>query len=146
MHTAELIRGHKDVEIKPDDRLREIRMGSWEGRLISEIQESFSKEHHTYWHVPHLYKALTGGETFFDVVDRAASFLDELLSVSKECRILLVTHTVTLKVILSRFEGRSLGRLWDPPFIHPTSLSHVLIEDGECRIERYGDMSHVEAT
>lgn len=144
IRTAELIRGNKDVAVNLDERLREIRMGSWEGMLMGEIEQAFPQEHHTYWHAPHLYRPVSDGETFFDVIQRTGQFVDELLSVNHDCRVLVVTHTVTLKVIMSRFEGRSLERLWDPPFIHPTSLSRVVVENGESRIEFYGDMSHVD--
>ena len=144
IHTAELICGNKEVAIRLDERLREIRVGSWEGKLKSEIAETFPEAYQTYRQAPHLYKAVNGGETFFHVAERVGSFLNELLSADEERRVLVVTHTVTLKLLMSRFEERSIERLWDPPFIHPTSLCHVVMKDDIYRIERYGDMSHLE--
>lgn len=87
IHTAELIRGDREVMIQVDERLREIRMGSWEGKLISEIQETFPEEHQTYWNAPHVYKSVAGGETFSDVTDRISPFIDELLSVDRGRRV-----------------------------------------------------------
>lgn len=56
--------------------------------------------------------------------------------------ILIVTHTVTLKIIMSHFFKERQLALWQPPYIHPTALCKVVIEDQQVSIELHGDISH----
>lgn len=143
VRTAEIIRGDREIPILTDARLREIGMGSWEGRLASDIREEWPEEYHAYWNIPALYRATNGGETFHEVAERVVAFLHELLSNNEGKTILIVTHTVTLKFIMGYFESRPLERICEPPFIHPTSLSQIAIQNGAWSIKKYGDMSHM---
>ncbi|GER89545.1 hypothetical protein KDW_37070 [Dictyobacter vulcani] len=95
-----------------------------------------------FWKSPQSYQALNGGETFAQLRARVMPRIDKLLASHAGETILLVTHAVTLKTILSAFDGRPLERFWEPPFIHPTSLSKIVIEDGIATIELYADISH----
>lgn len=56
--------------------------------------------------------------------------------------ILLVTHTVVVKLLMAYFEGRSMDRLWDLPYIHPTCLSKIELTDEVPSIILHGDVSH----
>jgi phosphoserine phosphatase len=55
---------------------------------------------------------------------------------------MIVTHTASLKAMLSHIESRPLAELWQPPFIHPTALCKVVVAEGLPTIELYGDISH----
>lgn len=55
---------------------------------------------------------------------------------------LLVTHTITLKLIMAYFESRSLSKLWDSPYIYSASISMVEIKDRGWEIRLHGDISH----
>lgn len=141
-HTAEIIRGQRAQAVIACEQLKEIGLGSWEGQLTSEIEQQHPAEFFAFWHAPHEYQAFNGGETFPQVRERVLPKIDELINLHAGQTILLVTHAVTLKTIVSSFEGRPLARLWDPPVIHPTSLSKIVIEDGIASIELYADVSH----
>ncbi|WP_338248175.1 histidine phosphatase family protein [Dictyobacter halimunensis] len=143
-HTAEIIRGQRTQPVIPCDELKEIGLGSWEGQLVSEIKQQHPTEYFAFWHAPQEYQALNGGETFAQVSERALPKVNALIELHTGQTILLVTHAVTLKTIVSSFEDRPLARLWEPPVIHPTSLTKIVIENGVARIALYADVSHHE--
>ncbi|MFD1674892.1 histidine phosphatase family protein [Alicyclobacillus fodiniaquatilis] len=144
VRTAEMIRGERPIDITIEDKLREINMGSWEGMELAEVKLQYPREHEAYWNTPDLYVPSNGGETFEAVSQRAVSCIEKIIRDNENKTIMLVTHTVTLKSIMNYFEKRPLKELWNPPYVHPTSLSHVMIEDGIVTIEKYGDMAHID--
>lgn len=57
-----------------DDRLLEIDMGQWEMQRYDEITDPALQR----WYEDYLHLPATGGESFVQLYDRVASFLDEL--------------------------------------------------------------------
>jgi probable phosphoglycerate mutase len=141
--TAEMLRADRPVDIVVSDALREIDFGSWEGRLLDEIEAEQPELHYAFWHRPDTYHPANGGESFDDVERRVVTCVEDLLRGQHGQTVFVVTHTVALKVLMSHFERRPIARLWDPPFIHPTSLCHVAVEAGIPTILQYGDSAHL---
>jgi len=140
--TAEIIRGNREVNIIAKDDLREIGMGDWEGLERDTLEEKYREEYSVYCNAPHLYKPASNGESYFDVQQRVLPLIRNIVASHHGTNVMIVTHTVTLKLIMGYFENRPLERLWDPPFIHPTCLCKVAIEDNTALIELHGDTSH----
>ncbi|WP_127529526.1 histidine phosphatase family protein [Paenibacillus kobensis] len=138
--TAELIISGRDIAIHKSDALREIHMGEWEGR--SDVREAFPEDDVLFWERPHLYVPNNGGEGFQDVLNRAVPFMQTIAARHAGEEILVVSHTVTLKLLMSHYEARPMEKLWEPPFVHPTSLSKIIVSSSGARIEYYADMSH----
>lgn len=144
MSTAQIISGLKKDEIIPDENLREINLGSWEGKLVKEVEALYPEEYRTFWHNPHLYKR-EGSESYCDVQKRALITVKNVVKEHGKTNrnILFVTHTITLKTIMAYFENRDIRDFWNPPFIYDTSLSMVEIIDGQSKIILYGDIMHI---
>ncbi|WP_010273120.1 histidine phosphatase family protein [Paenibacillus senegalensis] len=139
-HTAEVIRGNHPVPIKLCEELREIHMGSWEGRRHEELHKEAAFQ--CFWSQPHLFKAVHGGETFDELKERVIPAAESLLRQHKGDHILIVTHSITLKMIMNSFLNRPLDELWNPPVLQPASLSKVVWEDDKVHIELLGDIAH----
>ena len=58
--------------------------------------------------------------------------------------VLIVTHGVVKKCLINHFSGAQLDSLWDPPFIHGTSLTMLEIDTDRRELTMIGDMSHTE--
>ncbi|MCC3372568.1 histidine phosphatase family protein [Cohnella sp. REN36] len=142
MSTAEIVRGARDLPVVPVEALREINLGPWEGLAGEAIAARHPEAYDAFWKTPHLYRAEHGGESYFDLRNRVVPALGRLLADHAGGAILLVTHAATLKTIMAHFGGLPLSELWQPPFVHSTSLCRVAVEDGVPRIELYGDTSH----
>ncbi|MEA4961399.1 histidine phosphatase family protein [Lutispora sp.] len=143
MKTAEIVSGLEADKIIQDENLREIHLGSWEGRLTDEIELEYPEEYSAFRCSPHLYKR-SDAESYYDVQKRALISVNNVIKKhgNTDRNILFVTHTVTLKTIMAYFEDREFARLWDPPFIYDTSLSMVEIKNGTGTIVMHGDISH----
>ena len=144
INTAEIIRARRALEIVTYDAFREIDMGDWEGKTIEEIQQMDGQGLDTFWQKPTEYVPSNHGESFYDVQSRAIPVLSEVVASHPNQTILIVSHGITLKLMLTYFEQRPLSKLWDPPFIQPTALSKVVIEDDVTRIELNGDTTHYQ--
>ncbi|EGG38048.1 histidine phosphatase family protein [Paenibacillus sp. HGF5] len=140
-HTAELIKGNRNVQITACDEFREINLGGWEGEMQERIREMYPQQLDHFWNHPELF-GVEGCETFLEVRERAVNKLNEIVASNPGSRILLVTHTVVVKLLMAYFEGRSLDRLWDLPYIHPTCLSKIELTDDVPSILLHGDVSH----
>ncbi|MBO9608669.1 MAG: histidine phosphatase family protein [Paenibacillaceae bacterium] len=139
--TAELITQHKEVKINPSDELKEISLGTWEGKTQSFLKNHFPDQFENFWGDPETYIS-DGGETFKEVEQRAIKKLSEILRSHDGENVLLVTHTVVVKLLMAYFEKRLLKDLWQPPYIHPVSLCHIQITNGNPCILLYGDTGH----
>lgn len=143
MTTAHIVSGLEMDKIIPDENLREINLGSWQGRLVSEVEAEYPNEYSAFRLSPHLYER-SGSESYYDVQKRALISVNNVVAKhgNTDRNILFVTHTITLKTIMAYFENREFERLWDLPFIYDTSLSMVEIKDGKSTIVLHGDISH----
>lgn len=143
-HTAKIIRGPRELTINACDSLKEINMGTWEGRSRAELESTCHEEHSIFWNTPHLYRPQNNGESFIQLRERIIPAIKEIITQHKGDHILIVTHAIALKVVMAHFKGDSLEHLWTPPIIQPASLSKVSVNDAEAIIEQYGDVSHYQ--
>ena len=141
LKTVNLIKGGREQLIIEDENLREINLGVWEGQTHDDLKEKYPEEFQAFWNTPHLYTT-SSGESFYQLRERVNNFLNRIISEHENGNILIITHTVFIKALLSHCKDLSIERLWDPPFIHDTSLSIIEIKDGEIEIKLEGDITH----
>lgn len=144
MDTAKIIRGNRDIKIIPNDNLREINLGIWEGKLRTDIENNWADEQKNFWNFPHLYKPI-GGETYSQVLDRTSREIEKIISKHEEKNVLIVTHAVILKAIIAYIENKDLKGFWSGAFMNSTCLNIVEINK-DCRnFILQGDISHYKA-
>ncbi|MEC0228356.1 histidine phosphatase family protein [Paenibacillus alba] len=141
LQTATIVKGTRDMDIHTSDDWREMNLGSWEGRISSEIEELDPDNFHAFWHAPQMYKT-SKGESFEDLQRRVIPAIERLVEEHAGQTIALVSHSVTLKIIMAYLEQKSLAELWNPPYFHPTCLSVVEFKDSKPHIQLHADTSH----
>ncbi|MBD0380432.1 histidine phosphatase family protein [Paenibacillus sedimenti] len=141
LQTATIVKGRRALPIISSDDWMEMNLGAWEGRIAEEIKQEDKDNFHAFWNEPHRYMPASG-ESYQDLLARVLPALERLLVEHAGKTICLVSHSVTLKVIMAHFEQRELAELWNPPYFHPTCLSMVEWKDGNQRIVLHGDTSH----
>ena len=142
VHTANLIKGLQNIEIIPVEHLKEIHLGSWEGKTHDEVKLLEPEHYENFWNAPHLYVADTG-ETFEQLHQRVKNFLSSLVAKHTNGNILIVTHTVFIKMLLAYVKQLPISELWGPPYIKDTSLSIIEIENGRGIIRLEADIEHL---
>jgi probable phosphoglycerate mutase len=150
--TAELALGDRAGLLTLDPRLMEISHGHWEGRLAGEIAAAFPESHQAWRETPHLV-TLPGGESLRDVAVRAwAGVQDACAGLGAEEVVLLVTHDAVARVLLCRFLGLDLARVWSfrqasacLNLLEGPDLDHmqvVRVNDGCHVTPLFGEMVH----
>lgn len=140
--TAEIIRGERKSPIIQLDELKEIGFGSWEGMPKEELLGKYAKEFDIYLNKPHLYQP-RDGESYQDVFERVERGLNQIMSNGGE-NLLLISHGVTIKVIMAIIKGIELKDLNTIPVFPSTSLSICRLEEGKLQVLLEGDDSHLE--
>ena len=143
MHTAQLIKGDRDIPIVADEHLYEIDMGVWEGHTQVELQEKYPKEFDLFWNAPDQYES-NAGESFYDARERVLKGLKYILQKHEGENVLIVSHAVTALLMMGHFERRSIRKTWDCPFMHGASLSMIEVEEGESKVHLFADTAHFE--
>ena len=142
--TAGILVGDRGIDIERVDGLKEMNFGVWEGMNEERLKREYPVQFHDFWNNPHKYVPVEG-ETYDQVKARVVYELENIIKrhYGKDNSILIVVHGVVLKLLLSHIEGTRLEQLWDPPYIHPTSLSIVEYDEkhGFSVVEK-ADISH----
>ena len=139
--TANIIRGDLTIPIIPLYGLQEMCFGDWEGKLTEDIARQEPHKYEDFWMSPDLYVTSTG-EDFFEVQKRVLKEIKRILEQHKTGNVLIVAHTVIVKLLMAYFEDRPLEALWNPPRIQPTALSKIEIANDQVTILLHGDTSH----
>lgn len=140
-HTSKLILGDRDIPLTAMDELKEMNFGIWEGQTFDFIKNTYKEQYNYFWNTPHLLKDFPG-ETFEDLRLRVVSTINKIVKENDDKNILIVTHAIALKTLMSYFEKLPLYKLFDDRMIHPTSLSVVQFRDNKYEIIKYADTEH----
>ncbi len=113
--TACLLRGHRNIPIIRDERLREISFGVNEGRRAEEILADPDDAFRYFFTQPELYRAPAEGESLEAVCARTAEFMREVIepqAVEME-RVMIVAHGALNKAILCHVKQHDISHYWD---------------------------------
>ena len=112
--TACLIRGHRNIPIIRDARLRELCFGSNEGKDFSKLLADESDPFHYFFKQPELYRAPADGETLEHICARASEFLTEVIEPQwKELeRVMIVAHGAMNKALMCHIKQHGIDQYW----------------------------------
>lgn len=140
--TAEAIGARLGQAPEPNEALREIYLGEWEGLRTDEIAERFPEAWASWAEEPD-WDCVPGGERAAAFDARVGSALDELLSRHPEGDVLIVTHGGVIQVALHRVVGRPNRGLF--PFkIQNASISVIETREGRMLIGGVNDIGHLQ--
>ncbi len=140
--TANIIKGNRNIPIHTVTEFREIHMGKWEGMKQEDIIDTYPKTWINFWNNPLMYVPIDGGESYQELQNRVIPKLEAIINSNQGKKIIIVTHRITLRVIMSYFKNQDIRDACNNPDIEPASLSKVCIQDGISKILLYGDISH----
>lgn len=120
-------------EPETTELLREIDMGDWSGRHISEVIENDGESYYNFCVNAHLYNK-EGAESYAVFLDRLKKFIDTYLIGKDYKNVLITTHGVTCVGILAIAEGLPLEKLWDNRVPQNAVPSILKLEGGKLSV------------
>ncbi len=142
--TSAAIAAATGAQPKPDESLREIYLGEWEGLRTDEIAERFP-EAWTSWVEEPDWDVVPRGERAADFESRVAAAIDAIFQRHEHGEVLVVTHGGVIQIALQRIVGNRSHGLF--PFkIQNASLSVLERRNGRVMIAGVNDIAHLEAT
>lgn len=142
--TAEEIRreiGLSALSVSP--ALRELSFGEWEGRVWLQLREEFP-DIFKIWDIEPHRVTVPGGENMEMVSQRAWAFLEEIIQTHQGETVCVVTHGLTLKLLVTRAMGFAVHD-WDKtPWQHNTALNIFEFEGGQITPKLIGDCQHLD--
>lgn len=120
-------------EPETTELLREIDMGDWSGRHISEVIENDGESYYNFCVNAHLYNK-EGAESYTVFLDRLKKFIDTYLIGKDYKNVLITTHGVTCVGILAIAEGLPLEKLWDNRVPQNAVPSILKLEGGKLSV------------
>jgi phosphoserine phosphatase len=143
VQTAEIVKGERSLEVIKYDELREISFGKWEGRTAEDNERDNPEEWMTFWKTPHLFTN-ESVEPFLKVQERMVATVNKIVKQHPSENVLIVTHSIALKLLIDYFGKNELRNLWATPAVPPTSLTLVeLKENNQQEVIFKYDTSHL---
>jgi probable phosphoglycerate mutase len=144
IETAEEIRREHGLErIITNTALREFGFGEWEGRIWQELREEYSDVFKIWDTEPHRV-TVPGGENMEQVLTRAWNYLQELIDLHSGDTICLVTHGLTLKLLVTKALGFEVHDWAKTPWQHNTAVNIFDVEDKVWIPRLVGDCQHLD--
>lgn len=142
MSTAGAIYRPRGLSLRVDPGLREVGAGVWEdvpwGQLLHDHRESLAAflACDPSWQVE-------GGETFPHVRRRMVASLTRIAAAHPGQTVAVVSHGCAIRAALSAFLGLAPEQMCQVPLGDNTSVARLEAENGQIRVYRYNDESHL---
>ena len=142
VQTAQILGDKLNIKVEETEALREMGFGEWEGLLIDEIKTNYANVYTTWRNEPHLAQ-IPGGETLHLIKDRVDSIIQSLNEKYDNKHILLVTHSVTVRVMLLAFLNSGMENIYRIKQDN-TALNIVEYRDYGPVVIKMNDTSHIK--
>jgi probable phosphoglycerate mutase len=143
MQTAMQVLAGRDIPVIPETRLCEIHCGQWEGLVRAEIEQRWPGMIELWEHRPDELH-MPDGESFKQVQDRSVQAFKEILEKEAGKSIAIVTHMLTIQLIMSRLLGIPIREVWNMVRLENTSITTIdFSSDKEFEVIKWGEDSHL---
>jgi len=142
METARILAAPHHLEPLPQDGLREISHGHWEGLSRADVESRFAEEY-TAWEEDPFTFAPEGGESGIKVLARALPVIRDIVVAHKNEEVLVISHKATLRLLISSLLGFDERGYRDRLDQAPACLNIVDFKDPvRARLMLFNDISH----
>jgi len=139
--TAQIILGERKVPLYPDDRIREISFGEYEGLCYrGEGYNVPDPEFNDFFDAPEKYKTPPGGESLRAVIERTGEFWESLIHdpENEGKTILIVSHGGAIRGLLSYIQKSPIEKYWGNGLHRNCAVAVLEVSGGSIRIIEEG--------
>lgn len=140
IETAEAVAAGRRNEVKVEDKLGEVKYGSWQGRTFRSLAKT------KLWRTVQLTPSravFPGGESIRALQQRGVDAVDEILGRHRKGVVAVVSHADWIKAVVTHYLGLHLD-LFQRLVVDPASVSVVAFGDGFPRLLRLSDTGSFE--
>lgn len=135
-HTAEIIKGNRNINIIKEKGFREINFGDWENRTFKDIMEN-DPQNYKIWTQNWFDIKFPNGESYMEFANRIEkSFFNLIKEYSDLKNILIVSHNGTLSSLLCSALEVSQKNFWRFK-IEQGTYTMISVNDGYAVLEKY---------
>ncbi len=143
MATAQVLGSVFKVDVRACPEFGEISFGSWEGQAWHLLRQTEPENFAAWEKNPHSYH-FPGGECMADVLLRAKPKLLQLCDLHPDETICVVSHGITVKVLITDLLGYPLADWEKTPWQANTALNIFEVTGGKFVDVVVGDSTHLE--
>ncbi|MFA9422488.1 MAG: histidine phosphatase family protein [Sedimentibacter sp.] len=145
-HTAEIVRGARNIEIIRHEGFKEINLGDFEGMRYDEIKLSCGDVLNKIEDDP-FNNRYPNGENLIEFYKRVEKSFKEVVDKYKDKNTLIVAHGGTIKCIESYIRKFQINKDWMGNVVKNCSLSCVEVDGNNEIIEMfYNDTEHLKGS
>ncbi len=108
--TMNIILEDKKLDVVVLEDIRELNLGSWEGKTQEDTKVINPDEFYNFWHKPNKF-SLEGAESFEDLQKRVVKGLDYIFSQHIGYNVIVVSHWISIKVAIAHYCSNSISIL-----------------------------------
>jgi phosphoserine phosphatase len=142
IQTAEKIAQVCTPKVEPNLGLIDIDYGEWQGLTPTEAREKWAEQISNWYDHPER-TVIPGGESLTKVQDRAMSYTTTVAKQHINQTIVIVSHTVVIRLILLNVLGLGIERFWHLRQ-DPCAINIIEMEDHDFTICSLNDTCHLE--
>ena len=143
--TSEKLSEILNMEVMPENGIREISAGKWEGIEFEKLASTYKEEYDTW--LNHIGSATCpGGESVKELGARVMKTLTRIAEDNDGKTIAVFTHATPIRAMQSIIETGDTDQMENIPWVSNASVTEVKIQNGKWNIEKTGIDSHLEDT
>ena len=142
VQTAKIISDKLNLSINETHDLREMGFGIWEGLSTEEIKKNHLDTYNIWRNKPHLVN-IEGGENLNLIKERTDKLIENLNKKYNNKHILLVSHSITVRIMLLSFLGSSVENIYRIKQDN-TALNIVEFKDYGPVVTKINDTNHIK--
>lgn len=139
--TASIIAKYHNKEVSIHKEFMEISFGVFEGLRFDEIKEKYNIEYEGWRDTPHIH-SVPGAESLDSIKERSLTKLMEILNHNKDKNILVVSHGITIKILIASILGIDFANLHTIRQDN-TALNIFEYNNGKFYVQVLNDTCHV---
>lgn len=144
--TAEEIRRELQLErVIPEPRIREFSFGDWEGKLWDELRQNYKDIFRIWDSTPQLVQ-VPSGDNMYSFSEKVWEYFQELITKHRGDTICLVSHGLTLKLLVTKALGFTVDEWIKTPLQFNTAVNILEVKGKKINPVILGDCSHLETT
>ena len=142
MSTAIPLSEKLGIPVIKEPLIKEIYGGLWENKLMPEIDKLYHEDYQVYKTTIGLARC-TGGESLAELQERALKGMKKIAEDNDGKTVFVATHGGVLLAFISAWMGLPLAKMHETPPATNSSITEVVYENGEFKIEKYSFDDHL---